>query len=65
MNRFAENIDVVVILPLIPPIIVYALVLRFTWYPFKRFVQRRVQHRREIKQEVELRTEFGEQRLIW
>ena len=65
VNKFAENVEIVVILPLIPPILLYALVLRFTYYPCKRFVQRRVQHRREIKQEVELRTEFGERRLTW
>ena len=65
VNKFASNIEVVAILPLIPPILLYALYLRFFFDPLRRWVKRRFMRRRERRQGVKLRGAFGAQRLIW
>ena len=65
VNKFADNVEIVAILPLIPPILLYALILRFAYDPAKRWIKSGDERRFARRQELADRQFAGEQRKFW
>ena len=64
-NKFADNVEIVALFPLIPPIILYAGFSRLAYDPVKLWWKRGSQRRVDRRQELADRQFAGEQRKVW
>jgi hypothetical protein len=64
-NKLADNIEIIAILPLVPPILLYALILRFGYDPIKRVVKKGNQRIVDRRQELANKQFAGELRRCW